>query len=68
MSGVYRSAERKRFRLATKTSQACSCKFAVVGCEKRAASLSRQAHLCYSSRIFPSVYKGCVLLRLRVKN
>jgi hypothetical protein len=44
-----------------------SCRFGVGNNEKHAATRSLAAHLCYSSRIFPSVYKACALFA-RLKN
>jgi hypothetical protein len=53
-------AEPRPFRLGTKTETARRrrCRFGVGDCDKQIAARSWIALLCYSSRIFPSVYKA----------
>jgi hypothetical protein len=43
------------------------CRSSVGGDEKRVEVRFLQGHLCYSSSIFPSVYKACVIF-VRLKN
>jgi hypothetical protein len=49
------------------TMQQKHCRFGVGDDEKRVEVRFLQGHLCYSSSIFPSVYKACVVF-VRVKN
>jgi hypothetical protein len=43
------------------------CRSGVGGDQKRVEVRFLQGHLCYSSSIFPSVYKACAVV-LRLKN